>query len=66
MYEAAENPDEGRWFPGGELNIAAAALGSRDPDAPALCWAEEEYPTQVLASLPELTSTCHGLQRRII
>jgi hypothetical protein len=47
MYEAASNPDKGRWMPGGQLNIAAIALSDRDPDAPAMLWAEEDSPSLV-------------------
>lgn len=44
MLESASNPDDCRWLPGARLNIAESALCVRDPDAPALLWAEEEAP----------------------
>ena len=47
IYQPAADPDQARWLPGARLNIGACALGCRDPDAPALLWAEEEAPTAV-------------------
>lgn len=55
MYAAARNPDDARWFPGALLNIADCALSGRDPDAPAVVWAEEGSPTTLhTLSLGEL------------
>ncbi|KAK9862190.1 hypothetical protein WJX84_000590 [Apatococcus fuscideae] len=46
MYEvaAAGDADGGRWLPGARLNIAESCLEGRDPDAPAVVWADEASP----------------------
>lgn len=44
ILQSARNPDECRWLPGARLNIAESALSARDPDAPAVVWAEEGHP----------------------
>jgi len=55
MLQTARSPDDVRWLPGAQLNIAESALSMRDPDAPALIWAAEEAPdTLHTLSLGEL------------
>lgn len=55
MLQTARNPDDVRWLPGAQLNIAESVLNMRDPDAPALIWAAEEAPdTLHTLSLGEL------------
>eukprot|EP00891_Asterochloris_glomerata_P007518 jgi/Astpho2/7518/Aster-02084 len=44
ILQSAQNPDECHWLPGARLNIAESALSARDPDAPAVVWAEEGHP----------------------
>jgi hypothetical protein len=47
MLQGASTPDDMRWLPGARLNIAESALCVRDPDAPALLWADEGAPDVV-------------------
>lgn len=49
ILQSASDPDDVRWLPGAQLNIAESALCVRDQDAPALLWAEEEAPDQIRA-----------------
>ncbi|CAL8471383.1 g10925 [Coccomyxa elongata] len=49
ILQSASNPDDVRWLPGAQLNIAESALCVRDQDAPALLWAQEEAPDQICA-----------------
>ncbi len=39
--------DDCRWLPGARLNIAECCLVGRDPDRPAIVWAEEGRPEVV-------------------
>lgn len=41
------DPDQVSWFPGARLNVAECALAGRDPDRPAVVWAEEGTPTEL-------------------
>lgn len=41
------DPDTATWFPDARLNIAECALSGRDPDRPALVWADEASPEDV-------------------
>eukprot|EP00884_Botryococcus_braunii_P002914 jgi/Botrbrau1/12623/Bobra.0169s0150.1 len=60
VLEDASNPDEARWLPGARMNIAESALSVRDPDPPALLWAEENSPCQVHSlSLGRLRDMCY-------
>ena len=49
MFQAASsgNPDEDVWLPGAQLNIAESCLEGRDPDAPAIVWADEASPRAI-------------------
>lgn len=47
MLQRANSPDDMRWLPGARLNIAESALCMRDPDAPAMLWADEDAPDVV-------------------
>ncbi|KAL4429392.1 hypothetical protein ABPG77_005166 [Micractinium sp. CCAP 211/92] len=55
MLEGHPHPDGCRWLPGARLNIAQCALTGRDPDRPAILWADEADPTRLHSmSLGEL------------
>lgn len=41
------SPDDCRWLPGARLNAAECCLVGRDPDRPAIVWAEEGRPDVV-------------------
>ena len=59
ILQAACNPDECRWLHGARLNIAESALSARDPDAPAVVWAEEGHPESVHSlTLGQLRQRC--------
>lgn len=47
VLELGPDPDACAWLPGARLNIAECALSGRDPDRPALVWADEAAPTQL-------------------
>eukprot|EP00887_Chlorella_sp_A99_P006425 scaffold3.g6425.t1 len=44
VLEVHPDPDRCRWLPGARLNVAECALTGRDPDRPALLWADEAAP----------------------
>ncbi|KAL4458600.1 hypothetical protein ABPG75_013465 [Micractinium tetrahymenae] len=55
VLEQSPDPDGCRWLPGACLNIAECALTGRDPDRPAIVWADEAAPTRLRSmSLGEL------------
>ena len=59
ILQAARNPDECQWLHGARLNIAESALSARDPDAPAVVWAEEGHPESVHSlTLGQLRRRC--------
>ncbi|KAK9811852.1 hypothetical protein WJX72_011194 [[Myrmecia] bisecta] len=59
ILEEGRTPDTCRWLPGARLNIAASALMARDPDAPAVVWAEEGRPALLhTLSLGQLSRRC--------
>lgn len=49
MFQAGSsgNADEDIWLPGARLNIAESCFEGRDPDAPALVWADEASPRAI-------------------
>jgi hypothetical protein len=44
VLELGPDPDTCVWLPGARLNIAECALTGRDPDSPAVVWADESDP----------------------
>lgn len=55
VYGQGSHSGTGKWFPGGRLNIAAAALDRDNAGNPALIWAEESSPNKFQKmSLPDL------------